>query len=606
MWQKVESILRWRPAAGKPSQPRIADGLSETDRVAAYWNEAVGRHRQPFAHWESPAPIQEALNRCSTGSTQRQPWFDFTQRFGPFARVAELGSGDGVLVLALLGSPAERVEAYDISPASLDVCREAVIKRFGTDERCGFHAIDLNREPLPVAAFDAIYTTGTMHHIEKLDVCFASIRRALRPGGWLWLNDYVGPPRFQWSDTQMRLANELLATVPSQWRLRDEVERTDPVRLAEMDPSEAVCPDGIPAALSAHFEIVESYARGGTLLAPIFGSGCLSAEMVNSAEGCALLTTLFDAEQELIRDGVIPSHHMLYIARPRAEVASLVSAPMLKRLEPAPPIAEEGIMGDLKQWLAFNARAENASVRSLDWIAPLPPEALMVRTSGIDRGHHFANHGVDIVGALAAASPRPLSDYESILDFGVGVGRVARLFKGFAGHYTGVDVDPDMIAWTGANLPWVDAVLTHQRQPLPFADETFDAVISISVFTHLNEQDQLFYLAELRRVCRPGAILLLTVSGERVLERALTSPAIAAMIAIPAPELEAARASFETGSGFHFSLQDGHLTTSEHQYGATFISARYVDEVWGRQFELVEIRRAAIHDFQDIVVLRRP
>jgi len=122
---------------------------------------------------------------------------------------------------------------------------------------------------------------------------------------------------------------------------------------------------------------------------------------------------------------------------------------------------------------------------------------------GLDDVKHFGAHGADIVRALATASPRPLTDYRDLLDFGVGVGRVARVFKGFEGAYAGVDVDADNIAWVAERLPWVEAAKTEPGAALPFSDARFDAVISVSVFTHMNEQNQLFYLDELRRVTQP-------------------------------------------------------------------------------------------------------
>jgi SAM-dependent methyltransferase len=49
--------------------------------------------------------------------------------------------------------------------------------------------------------------------------------------------------------------------------------------------------------------------------------------------------------------------------------------------------------------------------------------------------------------------------------------------------------------------------------PLPFEDASFDLVYSISVFTHLDEEMQDAWLNELKRVLRPGGILIITVHG---------------------------------------------------------------------------------------------
>jgi hypothetical protein len=89
------------------------------------------------------------------------------------------------------------------------------------------------------------------------------------------------------------------------------------------------------------------------------------------------------------------------------------------------------------------------------------------------------------------------------------------------------------------------------------------------------------------------------------LERAETDSIIATMLALPKGGLARAHAAFDAGPGFCFLRQHGHLTSSRYEYGVTFISEAYIACNWPRYFELQDIVRGAIHDFQDIVVLRR-
>ncbi|MGH6840561.1 MAG: class I SAM-dependent methyltransferase, partial [Methylocella sp.] len=264
-----------------------------------------------------------------------------------------------------------------------------------------------------------------------------------------------------------------------------------------------------------------------------------------------------------------------------------------------------GIRGSLDPWLRLNEFTAFESVRARDWVAPFPPAALRHRTSNVTNDQRFAAHGATILRALAAASPKPLSEYRDLLDFGVGAGRLARMFKGFQGRYAGVDIDSGAVDWIGANLPWVEAVKSEPGRTLPFTDADFDAVASISVFTHMNERNQFFYLDELRRVTRAGAILFLTVHGALALERAETDPKIAEMLAVPEGGLAKARAAFDGGLGFCFLLQHGHLTTKDYEYGVAFIAEAYIARNWSKYFEVQDIARGAIHDFQDIVVLKR-
>jgi SAM-dependent methyltransferase len=266
-------------------------------------------------------------------------------------------------------------------------------------------------------------------------------------------------------------------------------------------------------------------------------------------------------------------------------------------------LIRNGIHSNLDDWLAFNRVGAFESEANLALAAPFPPKDRMQITTGLTEPRDFAAHGYDILKALSEASPQPLAGFSDVLDFGVGVGRLARMFKGFRGRYTGIDVDGQNIAWVARALPYVNAVQTTPKQPLPFAGRSFDLIVSISVFSHMTERDHLFYLSELARVAKPGAIVMLTVHGERALMRAETEPRIFEMLSIPRPALAEIRARFPR-PGFSFILQKGHLTSAAYEYGITFISSDYVAAEWSKTFEVLGVHSGAIHDFQDIIVLR--
>jgi hypothetical protein len=48
-----------------------------------------------------------------------------------------------------------------------------------------------------------------------------------------------------------------------------------------------------------------------------------------------------------------------------------------------------------------------------------------------------------------------------------------------------------------------------------------------------------------------------------------------------------------------------HLASEAYEYGITFVSPSYIEQHWSHYFEIERVIRGAIHDFQDIVVLRR-
>jgi SAM-dependent methyltransferase len=267
-------------------------------------------------------------------------------------------------------------------------------------------------------------------------------------------------------------------------------------------------------------------------------------------------------------------------------------------------------------WADFNRSLIFTDSRLRKYAAPFPPAGLMQITSGLTEASGFAGHGADFWIALSEASPKPLCEYESILDFGCGCGRLARMFKGYKGYLAGCDIDHRLVSWCSKALRYMDVRLSSVKPPIPFPDNTFEAIISVSIFSHLSETSQDQFLEELNRVCKPGGLLFLTIHGKRALERALSEPRIKEMLQVDETLFKEAHKKFADGQ-HGFILQQGHLTTSgasgssgngilsePYDYGITFIPESYLHTHWTQWFDIVDCRSGAIHDFQDIVVLR--
>jgi len=214
-----------------------------------------------------------------------------------------------------------------------------------------------------------------------------------------------------------------------------------------------------------------------------------------------------------------------------------------------------------EEWVHLNRTAVFSDPVLRDYVSPFPPIELMQNTTGLTNETDFASHGADFWVAFSQASPKPLSEYASILDFGCGCGRFARMFKGHPGHFAGCDIDIRHIEWCSSALQHMAVKLSYVYPPIPFADNEFEAVVSISIFTHLNETSQDLFLQELARVCRPDGLLFLTVHGSRALERAISEPPIKAMLDVRKDLFQVAKANF-ADEQYAFILQQGHLTTA--------------------------------------------
>jgi SAM-dependent methyltransferase len=135
----------------------------------------------------------------------------------------------------------------------------------------------------------------------------------------------------------------------------------------------------------------------------------------------------------------------------------------------------------------------------------------------------FLGSGAAAASCLREALSRNgvrLEDLDAVLDFGCGAGRVTRHWAGLPGpSFHGSDFNPALTAWCARNLPFARFQVNRLDGGLGYAAETFDLVYALSVFTHLSEPLQHFWVDELTRVLRPGGHLFLTVHGACYLPR---------------------------------------------------------------------------------------
>jgi SAM-dependent methyltransferase len=107
-----------------------------------------------------------------------------------------------------------------------------------------------------------------------------------------------------------------------------------------------------------------------------------------------------------------------------------------------------------------------------------------------------------------------LENFDGILDFGCGCGRVIRHLRYLGGSKVhGTDYNPVLIRWCRANLPFAEFQVNELEPPLGYPPATFDFIYAFSVFTHLPEPLQKAWMAELSRVLKPRGCLLITTQG---------------------------------------------------------------------------------------------
>lgn len=230
-------------------------------------------------------------------------------------------------------------------------------------------------------------------------------------------------------------------------------------------------------------------------------------------------------------------------------------------------------------------------------LIPVPPPRLRHRVHGNLDKYSFLHIGENIaqdIRELCKQVDRDIDSFESILDFGCGSGRVIRSFQyeNRGRQFYGTDIDPDLIHWCQEHMPDISWSVNNYSPPLPFADETFDLIYGISVFTHLDERLQHAWLGELQRVAAPDAIIILSVHGNYCIN--FLEPSLQEEIQDQGFKF------FVTGLKGKFKL-DG----LPDFYQTTYHTREYIEQVWCHYFEVILYVEQGINHHQDAVILRK-
>ncbi len=222
---------------------------------------------------------------------------------------------------------------------------------------------------------------------------------------------------------------------------------------------------------------------------------------------------------------------------------------------------------------------------------PVPPGRLIHLVANTEDVAWFLG-----TGELAARSIRDvlnrnglaIEDFGAILDFGCGVGRVIRQWADLNGpELHGTDYNPVLIDWCRTQLPFARFHANRLDRPLDLESGRFDFIYCLSVFTHLSEHLQQFWMGELARVLAPGGYLLITTHGDHYLP--MLSPEEQSCYRAGEPVVrKAGRQGSNDCAAFH--------------------PETYVRQTLARDFEVAEMvpEGALGNPSQDVYLLRKP
>jgi SAM-dependent methyltransferase len=270
-----------------------------------FWDrEVVDRQHET---WMAPEASRRYINEQVTGDPGVWPveWLRGVLADAIIPRALSIGCGGGALERSLLeGGICERIDAFDSSVVSLNVAREEASK-FPWKSRVRYFAADFNRCNLPRRAYDAVFFHQSFHHVAYIERLFAQVWRTLKPDGLLYMDEYIGPSRFEWAESRMRRFRDVYRGIEPESRKFAELPRP----IAPGDPTEAVRSSDIMRYLRLGFEIEIYRPYGGAILSTIFPN-------VNWARTDEpVLYRLIEEDRAFSRD--VAHYHAVVLARPK-------------------------------------------------------------------------------------------------------------------------------------------------------------------------------------------------------------------------------------------------------------------------------------------------
>ena len=147
-------------------------------------------------------------------------------------------------------------------------------------------------------------------------------------------------------------------------------------------------------------------------------------------------------------------------------------------------------------------------------LAPIPPIEDLPTRDGYDRwADIYDDEDNPLIALEEKHLPPLLGDVRDldVVDLGSGTGRHAVRLARAGARVTAVDFSDGMVAKGRAKPGWsgVRFVAHDLTTPLPFADRSFDRVLSCLVLDHIAALEEFF--SESRRVCRTGGFVLVSV-----------------------------------------------------------------------------------------------
>jgi SAM-dependent methyltransferase len=222
-----------------------------------------------------------------------------------------LGSGPGGWELSLAQSvPDAEITCLDLNPELVALGRERA-RALGC--KVGFAEADLNFVELEPARWDLVVCRASLHHVLALERLADQIHRCLRPGGFLWVDDVIGPDRMRMAPETREVVRPLFRELPARFRRNHYSREIDSEIIEpEQEGMECIRSGDIVSVLDARFERrwwVPRFSLCRRFFDTIYGYNY----DLSRAEDVAIVDRIWELDRSSLESGALPPDSLFAI-----------------------------------------------------------------------------------------------------------------------------------------------------------------------------------------------------------------------------------------------------------------------------------------------------
>lgn len=296
--------------------------LNVHEKIGHAWNQVSLNPGVRINWWQVPAIVTH-INRRVCGESVSgfsQGLFNLLRNYvnnKTFECGISIGCGEAEKEMILMRQGVVKYfDLFEYSDVRIAKGMESA-RALGLLDRIAFHKSDVFNNPVN-KRYDFVHWNNSLHHMFDVPTAVKFSRSVLKKGGIFYMDDFVGPSRFQWSDmvlsvvsiVRRKILAMLLLDAHSSLPFTEKIDRPDPVIDLAYDPSEAADSDQIIPSIKENFPSAIIIPTGGVIY-QLALQGVL--EHINRDEASEVLKYALEEDDKCIEAGL--THYAVALAR---------------------------------------------------------------------------------------------------------------------------------------------------------------------------------------------------------------------------------------------------------------------------------------------------